>query len=293
MDNSIHSTSVLRAYGLSGSPVPLGGGQGQSVQVGEAVLKPVDDAVEAEWIMGIQHELLQDKHKASAYRLAEPIMAADGHYVVNGWSAARLIPGQPGPKGRWKEVLDASRAFHTDLKSVVSEPPAFLARRNHRWAKADRVAWSEDVEHGWDIVPGLDGVFRQLMGLRESVPESEERPQLIHGDLTGNVLLTSNRLDLAPAIIDFSPYWRPVEYAEAMLVADGLLDFDEDEELIDLVGSDRYRLQMLVRALIFRVVAWSGRCKEFGPLDEGYEKSFERAVQLVRSLILMHRLNAT
>jgi hypothetical protein len=97
--------------------------------------------------------------------------------------------------------------------------------------------------------------------------------------------------DLAPGIIDFSPYWRPMEYAEAMLVVDGLLDFDEGEELICLVGTDRYQLQMLVRALIFRVVAWSERCKEFGPLDEWYQKSFERALQLVSSLILMSEIH--
>jgi hypothetical protein len=150
------------------------------------------------------------------------------------------------------------------------------------------VAWSEDVEHKWDVVADLDGVFTRLKELRRLVPRTEERSQVIHGDLSGNVLLTSTPLNISPGIIDFSPYWRPVEYPEAMLVADGLLDFGEGEELIRLVGRDGYRLQMLVRALMFRVVAWSERCTEVGrPIDAEYRKSFERAFELVSTFMPM------
>lgn len=41
--------------------------------------------------------------------------------------------------------------------------------------------------------------------------------QLVHGDLSGNVLFAEG---LAPAIIDFSPYWRPTSYADAIVVID-------------------------------------------------------------------------
>lgn len=50
----------------------------------------------------------------------------------------------------------------------------------------------------------------------------QDAAQLIHGDLTGNVLFAA---DEAPAVIDFSPYWRPPVFAEAVVVADGLLWF--------------------------------------------------------------------
>lgn len=50
-------------------------------------------------------------------------------------------------------------------------------------------------------------------------PPSQHLP-FIHGDLTGNVLFAAGR---APAVIDFSPYWRPPVFAEAIVVADGLL----------------------------------------------------------------------
>jgi hypothetical protein len=188
-------------------------------------------------------------------------------------------------------VLDAPRAFHRDLRTIVSEPPAFLTRRTHLWAKADQVAWSKDVMHRESVVVGLDGVFRRLMELRRPVLGSKGMSRLIHVDFTGNVLLASDDTDSAPGIINFSLYWRPVEYAEAMLVADGLLDFNEGEELIGLVGND---VQMLVRALMFRVVAWSEQCKAVGrPIDAEYQKSFERAVELVSSLIGTHEGSST
>ena len=40
---------VTEAFGLIGTPVALAGGEGTSVQIGRAVLKPVDDPVEAAW----------------------------------------------------------------------------------------------------------------------------------------------------------------------------------------------------------------------------------------------------
>ena len=44
--------------------------------------------------------------------------------------------------------------------------------------------------------------------------------QLIHGDLSGNVLFHA---ELPPAIIDFAACWRPVAFASAIVVADALV----------------------------------------------------------------------
>jgi hypothetical protein len=88
-----------------------------------------------------------------------------------------------------------------------------------------------------------------------------------------------------PAIIDFSPFWRPVEYAEAIMAADGMLWFGEGRELVELVGKGQMRLQMLVRALIFRLAA---SCilnaeKRVKP-DEKEVTKFQEAVDLVGKL---------
>ena len=56
----------------------------------------------------------------------------------------------------------------------------------------------------------------------------------MHGDLTGNVLFAD---DLAPAVIDFSPYWRPTGFASAIVVGDALLWEGADETLLAAVGT--------------------------------------------------------
>ena len=52
-----------------------------------------------------------------------------------------------------------------------------------------------------------------------------------------------------------SPYWRPGGYAEAILVVDGLVGGGLSKEWVEMMGTGRERLQMLVRALIFRSIS--------------------------------------
>ncbi|PGG97456.1 hypothetical protein GX51_07320 [Blastomyces parvus] len=249
------------------------------------------------------------------------------------WTAARLIPGTPDPgPARWEEILRASRALHRDLRELYGGERrlgelgrflSFLRQRKDRWAKGDRIAWEmeeagENADSDIDIDIDTDAransagesgiveepyrdIFRQLVSLREPVEMGAS--QLVHGDLTGNVLFTNyERQDSVgnqgrgdqeleeleeqvPGIIDFSLYFRPVEFAEAVIVADGLLWYDAGDELVRLVGVDKYRLQMLVRALIFRLVASSEGDRETGVADEVERNRYQRAVGIVRGLI--------
>jgi Ser/Thr protein kinase RdoA (MazF antagonist) len=57
--------------------------------------------------------------------------------------------------------------------------------------------------------------------------------QVIHGDLTGNVLFDDSQ---PPAIIDFSPYWRPAAYASAIVVADALVWKRADRQVLDAIA---------------------------------------------------------
>jgi hypothetical protein len=76
--------------------------------------------------------------------------------------------------------------------------------------------------------------------------------QIVHGDLTENVLFAEGQ---PPAIIDFTPYWRPVGYAAAV-VADAVCWRDADPDpLLAYVSSMEQFPQLLVHALIFRMVA--------------------------------------
>ena len=263
---------VLEAFQVDGVPVRLAGGQGRSVRVGGFVFKPVDGAAEeSEWTAGV----LEQVASGSGFRVPRPLRAADGRCAVDGWCAAEFLPGEPGPAGHWAAVLGAGRAFHAAPRTVPR--PAFLDRRTHPWAVADRVAWGE---HSVDVLPELRDAMGTLLELRRPV----ERPaQLIHGDLTGNVLFADGA---DPVIIDFSPYWRPPAFAEAVVVADGLLWFDPPSDLLD--DEDPDWQQMLTRALIFRLVAHSESAGPDGRAGEGEAQRYVRAAGAVADLTGYH-----
>jgi hypothetical protein len=68
------------------------------------VLKPVDEPVEAAWSAELFSRLEED-----GFRLARPLRASNGSWVVDGWAATTLVEGRSGPPGRWSELLSAHR----------------------------------------------------------------------------------------------------------------------------------------------------------------------------------------
>jgi hypothetical protein len=77
------------------------------------------------------------------------------------------------------------------------------------------------------------------------------RDQLIHGDLSGNVLFHQR---LAPGIIDLSPYWRPPLFATAVIAVDAMVWEGADQSILAILRGDPDAPQYLIRAAIFRVV---------------------------------------
>ncbi|MFI9555624.1 phosphotransferase [Nonomuraea endophytica] len=227
------SDDVLAAFGLAGPARPLDGGQGESFRAGDAVLKPAGDVEEAEWAARV----LGGLPGGDGFRVPRPLRTRDGGHVADGWSATEFTEGTPGPGDRWADLLAAGRAFHRALRHVPR--PALLDRREHAWAVADRIAWEER-----EPPQGPAGLLERL----RRIPGPAEAPsQLVHGDLTGNVLFHPGR---PPAVIDFSPYWRPPGYAEAVVVADGLLYHGADPALVEEVDGGA---RMVARALVFRL----------------------------------------
>jgi uncharacterized protein (TIGR02569 family) len=258
---------VLDAFGVKGIPIPLAGGQGRSVRVGRFVLKPADSADdEVEWHASVFEKLT----RGSGFRVPLPLRAADGVCVVDGWTASEFLAGEPGPQGRWADVLSASGAFHQALRGLPR--PSFLDRRTHPWAVADRVAWGEVQVN---VVDDLADPLAALLDLRRPV---QQTGQVIHGDLTGNVLFAPGE---PPAVIDFSPYWRPTLFAEAIVVADGLLWFDPPPAVAIGGRNGHYWQQMLVRALIFRLVAHSENAGPGGRTRPGEPQRYVRATEAV------------
>ena len=235
-------SEVLAAFAVRGPLTRLSGGEARAFATARAVLKPADDAVEASWIADRSLEI-----EERDFRLARPLRAQDGSRVVQSWTAWERLDGVHEP-GRWPEIFVVSDALHAAL-ATVSAPP-FLAARTDPWASADRIAWS--VEASVEVSSQFAGVLDRLVAARR--PVAPFASQIIHGDLCGNVLFAD---DLAPAVIDFSPYFRSAAYAKAIVAFDALAWENADRSLLDHLEDVSELRQLMIRAAIFRVVAAS------------------------------------
>jgi uncharacterized protein (TIGR02569 family) len=212
------------------------------------VLKPRDmSEVQLRW----QHEVLGALTGHPAFRVAPPLRADDGSLCLSGWTAWPYQPGAAAPTSP-AAVMSAGQEFH---KAVAPVPrPDFLAGRDDDWATADRVAWSEMPVGSYESCEGIRDLAAHLAPV-------DAEPQIVHGDLTGNVLL---RPGLPPAVIDLSAYWRPPAYACAIVLADVLLWHGAGEEVLEGHEPVPELPQMLLRALLFRLVTemrrMSGSC---------------------------------
>ncbi len=226
---------VVAAFGGRGDPVALPGGRGTSWRAGDIVLKPADsDEDELSWLA----MALPD----ARVRLARPLPAGTDRYVVDGWTAVRHLPGDQRA-GAWLDVIAAGDALHASLAGVPR--PGFLDARTHRWSIADRAAWDEVDVGPPHPTPHLDRLRRLSAPL--DLPS-----QLVHGDLTGNVLFAAG---LPPAVLDLSLYWRPHDTAAAIVAADALLwDGATLADLAPLLARPAFG-QLLIRALRFRLLA--------------------------------------
>jgi uncharacterized protein (TIGR02569 family) len=229
--------AVVESFGGEGAPSPLTGGRGSAWRVGQLVLRPVDHGEPPlDWQRDVLGSIADD-----GFRVSLPCTTLGGELESGGWCAWQLVEGAH-EEGRWREIIAVGERFHRAISDVPE--PAFVAERSDPWAIGDRVAWGEleaDRFAGVAHVPDLAAARRMLDAPR----------QLVHGDLTGNVLFAEG---LAPGIIDFSPYWRPPSYASAVVVADALVWEGADESLLDAVAHVPRFPQFLVRALIMRIV---------------------------------------
>jgi Phosphotransferase enzyme family len=214
--------AVLEAFETDGEPVLLPGGTGRTWRAGGLVLKPLDRApAEIAWQADVLARIQED-----GFRVTRPLPR-----IVDGWTAWYYVEGRHEPR-RWLDIIAVGERFHAALAGVP-RPSAIIDAGVEPWATGDRVTWGDER------VEGLDDILAALRPVAE--PSG-----LIHGDLTGNVLFDE---ELPPAIIDFTPYWRPLQFASAIVVADALIWEDARPELADAVDP-----QYLLRALIYRGV---------------------------------------
>lgn len=229
------------------------------------MLKPGQHPVVASWLAEVFAGLY-----GPGFRVPRPVRTAGGGWVVDGWAAWTTVDGEPDPLGHWPELVAAGRAFHAALTGVAR--PRWIGRGGNRWAVAERAVWDgADVEVApelADLVAGLRAVTRPLR-----LPN-----QLVHGDLAGNVLFAAGQ---PPAVIDFSPGWRPAGYALAVAAVDLLAWFDAPAGILDELAGEDDIDQLLVRALMWRLITES-----LGRPDPDTRQAVRRANEPVVDLLL-------
>lgn len=242
---------VLDLFVVPDDVEALPGGQGGSVRAGDLVLSPDRDPDVLRWLNPVLARLavrLDERPGRSLrdLRIAMPVPARDGAWSVAGWGASRYEPGTVVCDDL--AVMRASaHLLHAELAAAVPSAPVGLADREDRWARAERQAFGEEplVLRG-----GLDGDLaarlHRALGPDELGPE-----QLVHADLAGNLLLDA---DGAPVVIDVSPAWRPVLWAEAVCVLDAVISHGAPLEALTEWerGAER---QAMLRAALFRVLS--------------------------------------
>ncbi|HET6533031.1 MAG TPA: TIGR02569 family protein [Actinoplanes sp.] len=244
--------AVLDAFGATGPPRRLPGGKGGTWQSGDIVLKPAEGDDETRWRSDVLAALPDDPR----FRVARPVRARDGDWLADGWTAAEAVAGQPAPR-RVDDVIRAGEAFHQAIAALPR--PSFLDHRDDPWTYGDRLAWNEPVPPG-ATAPSVH--LSPLIAARRPVTLPA---QVVHGDLSGNVLFADG---LPPAIIDWPAYWRPPAWAAAVVVVDALCWHGADPQVIDRWANLPAWDQMLIRALIYRIATWPAARWATPPDDE-------------------------
>jgi len=230
------SEKILDAFGIEGFPMLLEGGEGRTFQAGSFILKPAENMEEAMWRAELMNSIVED-----GFRVPRPVKSKNNKWVESGWCVYTFLEGKEVPN-RWEEKINVSRKFNKSLAKVTK--PDFIDKASHPWAIADKMIW--------DFLPMRYGeVLKPVMTKLESLLRPIHlKNQLIHGDMTGNILFHKA---LPPAVIDLSPYWHPAQYAEAIIVVDSIVWDGAPETIIKELDDTFETHQLLLRAAMWRI----------------------------------------
>ncbi|OLR90156.1 TIGR02569 family protein [Actinokineospora bangkokensis] len=256
-----HVCAAFGARGVEPELVDLG----PVWRAGDVALRQAVSPAEASWVAQTLGDLT-----VPDLRVARPVRSSDGRYVVGGWMAHRFLAGRPEP--RYDEVISASLRLHKATSHLAR--PRFLGTRADVFATADRVAWDE--ERGVRLTPELGGRLFDLFA--EYRRDTDLTPQVVHGDLFGNVLFDG---DEPPAIMDFTAFHRPPEWAAAVVVVDAMAWGGADDALAKRWAHLQDWSQALLRALLFRLAVHALHPKSTSRSMRGLERAAHRISQFV------------
>jgi uncharacterized protein (TIGR02569 family) len=203
---------------------------------GEVLIRPIADNAMASWSSGV----LDGLH-VEGVRLARPVRASDGRWIVAGWAACRYVAGSLEP--RYDAVVDAANRLHAATAPVPR--PRLLDDRDDLLTRSAAGAFGETR---LTLDPARGGsLYAQLAAYRTPVRAAA---QVVHPELFGAVLFDRTGI---PAVIDLVPCWRPKEWAAAVIVVDALAWGDADPALIQHWDRLSEWPQMLLRAVLHRL----------------------------------------
>ncbi|MDA1317111.1 MAG: aminoglycoside phosphotransferase family protein, partial [bacterium] len=180
-------------------------GEGRTYRVGDVILRHIkgDSPEKSVWIAKVYANI-----KEQGFRIPKPIKTVDGNYITtDGWTAWTFLEGGHTYQGMIPQMIESIESFHRAMNNVPR--PDFFDEDNP-YRRADKYAWNETIPK--IIHPKIKPLVEQLHSLIK--PIKNVNCQVIHGDLgPENILLSPS---LKPGIIDLAPYWRPVEFAQAI-----------------------------------------------------------------------------
>jgi uncharacterized protein (TIGR02569 family) len=266
MDDIIQS--IAHTFGSDVPPTPLEVGRNKrTYRSGKIVLKSIDSVEENNWLAEIFSQLPKNKN----VRVPRPIQSASGHWIENGYVAWSYLEGET-VKGRHEEKLMACDAFHEMLTDIPK--PDFIDAREHSWAIADRIAWQE-------VEPDYEEVFMEYIAPLVAQLKPLDLPcQLIHGDLGGNFIFHEK---LPPGVIDITLYWRPADFAKAIILVNTVWDPEPFENFKVFSGIPHFK-QLLLRAIIRRIAEQPEHVNYFGKAKSEALKVVKKQNEAVRYL---------
>lgn len=245
-----------------GEPRPAGAPWDHGWLVGNVVFSRAISAGAAAWSAKTREKL-----RIPGLRVARPIRATDGRYLISGWRASNHIDGTPAR--RVDEVVHAALRLD-DALSDVEIPDFARSGGSDPFTRADREAWA--------MLPGPHDLASRLISLMEPVDAPD---QVCHADLLATTLFSGYQ---APAVTDLVAVAHPHGYSAALVMVDGLLAGAVDQGVIDRFDHLPALDQLLLRALTYRVLVHEHHPEAVAGMDADLLRVAE---------ILMSRVSAT
>lgn len=233
---------AVTAFGArAGELRRLPGGAGHTWSDGRLVLKPVGCVDEHAWVCGVYATWASPVVRVPTP--VEPRGSDDVGWSSDGWGAHAFVPGRDAELlAELPLVKEASDAFQAAVSHLPR--PDFLDHRDDPWSFGDRLAW-EDAEPVGD-----ERTLAMISRLQRHLSPVVSPPQVIHGDVLPNVLVAEG---LPPAVIDWPPYFRPAQMANAIAATDAVTFRGAPLSLLDDWSTGGDWNQLLVRALLYRL----------------------------------------